>query len=347
MKIDDLLKVTVAKKASDLHIVVGRSPIIRLNGELILLEELSPLHSNDVKELAYSMITSYQKERFEKDFELDFSYSIEGLSRFRGNLFYQKDGIGIAIRVIPSKIPSPRDIGLTQEVINLTNLRNGLVLVTGPTGSGKSTTLAALIEAINNEHSCHILTVEDPIEFTYESKKAMVNQRELGAHTKSFAEALKHSLREDPDVVLVGEMRDLETISAALTIAETGHLVFATLHTIDAPHTVDRIIDVFPPYQQQQIRAMLAGVLKGVVCQQLIPRLDTGGRVAAREILFITLAVANLIRDGNTHQIYTSIQTGRGLGMRTMDDDVQRLFKEGVISREAAIKAGCNPAVLY
>lgn len=346
MHIDELLKLCVEKGASDLHITVGHPPIIRLHGALIPLEGYSYLKSKEVEELAFSMVTSQQKEVFEKELELDFSYSVENLGRFRGNFYWEKKGIAIAIRVIPARIPAPEEIGLTKEVINLTSLRNGLILVTGPTGSGKSTTLAALIDKINTDKACHILTIEDPVEFVYDSKKAIINQREVGAHTESFAQALKHALREDPDVVLVGEMRDLETISATLTVAETGHLVFSTLHTVDAGKTVDRIIDVFPPYQQQQIRIMLAGVLRGVICQQLIPRKDTEGRVAAREILFVTPAVANLIREGNTFQIYSAIQLRRSLGMRTMDEDIKRFFREGIISREAAEKAISDPKLL-
>lgn len=226
MHIDELLKLSVEKEASGLHITVGRPPTLRLHGELIPLEGYSLLKSKELEELAFSMVTSQQREIFEKEMELDFSYSVESLGRFRGNFYWEKEGIGIAVRIIPSKIPTPEEIGLTKEVVNLTNVRNGLILVTGPTGSGKSTTLAALIDKINTEKACHILTIEDPIEFVYPSKKAIINQREVGAHTKSFAQALKHALREDPDVVLVGEMRDLETISATLTIAETGHLVF-------------------------------------------------------------------------------------------------------------------------
>jgi len=311
VEINGLLKIAVEKGASDLHLTVGIPPTIRLHGELIHLEGQPTLTSKDTDELSSSMITSLQKERFQAEFELDFSYNIEGLSRFRANIYHQKDGVAIAMRVIPSKIPTPQEINLTKEVVNLTNLRNGLVLVTGPTGSGKSTSLAALINTINENKPDHILTIEDPIEFVYPHKKAMVNQREVGSHTKSFANALKYALREDPDIVLVGEMRDLETIAAALTIAETGHLVFATLHTLDAAQTVDRVIDVFPPYQQQQIRTMLGGALRGVICQQLIPRKDKKGRVAAREILFVTPAIANLFREGKTYQIYSGIQTGQ------------------------------------
>ena len=346
MQIDEILKSAIEKGASDIHLTVGLAPTLRLYGDLVHLDGLPVLKSEDTSEIAFSMITPGQKEIFERELSIDFSYNVTGLGRFRTNLYLQKNGIAVAMRIISSKIPTIEEIGLSKETSNLINTRNGLILVTGSTGSGKSTTLAALIDKINSEQACHILTIEDPIEFVYNNKKAMVNQREVGSHAKSFAHALKDALREDPDVVLVGEMRDLETISAALTIAETGHLVFATLHTADAPQTIDRIVDVFPPYQQQQIRIMLAAVLKGVICQQLIQRKDKKGRVPAREIFITTPAVANLIREGKTHQIYSAIQTGASLGMRTMDADVKRLFKEGVISREAAEKAVSNPIVL-
>lgn len=346
MRIHQFLKLAVEKDASDLHLTAGFLPALRIRGELFFLEDFPSLKNEDTRELAFSMITPEQKEKFEKEFELDFSYSLEGLGRFRVNLYLQKDGVGIAIRAIPSKIPTPGEIGLPSEVINLTNLRNGLILVTGVTGSGKSTTLAALINKINEEKPCHILTVEDPIEFVYPHKKAIINQREVGANTKSFASALKYALREDPDIALVGEMRDLETISAALTIAETGHLVFTTLHTLDAAQSVDRIINVFPSHQQQEIRTVLGGVLRAVICQQLLPSKDGKGRIAAREILFNTYAIANLIREGKIPQMYSAIQTGRSLGMMTMDSDVVRLFREGVISRDIAEKAVTNPKEL-
>lgn len=346
MQIQEFLKLAVEKDASDLHLTAGFLPALRIRGELFFLEDFPSLKNEDTRELAFSMITPEQKEKFEKEFELDFSYSLEGLGRFRVNLYLQKDGVGIAIRAIPSKIPTPGEIGLPSEVINLTNLRNGLILVTGVTGSGKSTTLAALINKINEEKPCHILTVEDPIEFIYPHKKAIINQREVGSNTKSFASALKYALREDPDIALVGEMRDLETISAALTIAETGHLVFTTLHTLDAAQSIDRIINVFPSHQQQEIRTVLGGVLRAVICQQLLLRKDGKGRIAAREILFNTYAIANLIREGKIPQMYSAIQTGRSLGMMTMDSDVVRLFREGVISRDIAEKAVTNPKEL-
>ena len=344
VNINDLLRFTVEKKASDLHLAVGLRPSIRLYGEIKPLEDFPPLSKEAAAQLIYSMITQEQREEFEKEWELDFSYKIEGLCRFRANLYRQLDGIGIAIRVIPFKIPTPEELNLTPEVIRLTELNNGLVLVVGSTGNGKSTTLAALINKINQTEPRHIITIEDPVEFIYPHARAMVTQRQVGTHTSSFTRALKYALREDPDVILVGEMRDLETISAALGIAETGHLVFATLHTPDALQTVDRIIDVFPPYQQQQIRTMLAGVLKGVICQQLLTLKDGNGRTAAREVLIVTPAVANLIRKGHTHQLYSIIQTGTNMGMMTMDSDVRRLAQQGIISKETAARAIFRPA---
>jgi twitching motility protein PilT len=346
MDIRELLEMTVAREGSDLHLTVGVPPTIRLYGELVPLGDFPPLTKENTRDLAFAMLSPEQQEKFEKELELDFSYNVENVARFRVNLYWQKEAVGAAIRVIPTIIPSPEEIGLTPEVVNLANLRNGLILVTGPTGTGKSTTLAALIDKINRESAKHILTIEDPIEFVYTNKMSIINQREVGAHTWSFANALKHALRQDPDVILVGEMRDLETIAATLTIAETGHLAFATLHTNDAPQTIDRIIDVFPPHQQQQIRTVLAAVLRAVICQQLIPRRDGLGRVVAREILLCTPAIANLIRDGRTPQIYSEIQTGASKGMRTMEADVKKLLAEGLITPEAAARAVSHPEAL-
>ncbi len=335
MAMQDFLKLAVQQGASDLHFTVGVPPMMRLAGKLVAMKE-DALTPDIIKSLVYGVLNDRQKNTLEEEMELDFSYSIPDVSRFRVNVYIQKDGIGVAIRVIPSKIPKPEEIDLPQAAIDFTRLRNGLVIVAGPTGSGKSTTLAAMINLINEERPCHIMTIEDPIEFLHLHKKAMVNQRELGAHTLSFPNALKHLLRQDPDVVLVGEMRDLETISATITIAETGHLVFATLHTLDAPQTIDRIVDVFPSYQQQQIRMMLSGALKGVVCQQLIPRKDGRGRVAAREVLVVTNAAANLIREAKIFQMYSVIQTGGAVGMVTMEQSVNNLLRKGLISPEVA-----------
>jgi twitching motility protein PilT len=341
MQIDEILKTAFELNASDIHISAGVSPLYRIAGRLTP-SKFSVVTAQDSKGLAYSMMTEEQKVSFEKEWELDCSYAISGACRFRVNVYLEKDGVGIAARVVPSKIPSAEEIDLTSAIKNFTKLRNGLVLVTGQTGSGKSTTLAALIDLINQERSCHIVTIEDPIEFTYTNQKSIVHQREINAHTHSFANALKHLLRQDPNVILVGEMRDLETIATAITIAETGHLVFATLHTLDAAQTVDRIIDVFPPYQQQQIRTMLSGALKGVVAQQLLPRADGKGRIAAREIMVVNIAIANLIRRGETHQIYNAIQTGSQLGMVTMEQSVNALLKKGLITPEAVDAAASD-----
>lgn len=346
MTLDELLKYMVEKESSDLHVTVGIPPMIRRFGELQPVEGTSILTSKDTEKLAHSIITEDQKQVLNRDRELDLSYAIEGLCRFRVNIYWQKDSLGIAIRGIPSKIPTPVEVGIPESIVKLTGLRNGLVLVTGPTGSGKSTTLAALIHHINTTMSKHIITIEDPIEFVYPPAKSIINQREVGTDTRSFANALKSALREDPDVILVGEMRDLETIAATLTIAETGHLAFATLHTNDVAQTIDRIIDVFPPHQQQQIRMMLSVVLRGVVCQQLLPTKDGKGRIAAREVLFCDTAIANMIREGQTPQIYSRLQTGGSLGMRTHDADVQRLYDEGYITKEVAEKSLVRPIEL-
>ncbi|MBN1585970.1 MAG: type IV pilus twitching motility protein PilT [Candidatus Omnitrophica bacterium] len=336
MDIDKILTQAAQMGASDVHLFVGRPPVLRLSGGLKSLEGYEVLTPEVCEQLAFSLLSEKQIESFKRELEMDSSYTVPGVSRFRVNIYMDNNGIGAALRLIPSVIPTPKDIDLPESVMALTHHRNGLVLVTGPTGSGKSTTLAAMIDSINSSRDCHIMTVEDPIEFVYEHKMAVVNQREVESHTNNFGQALKHFLRQDPDVLLVGEMRDLETIASTITLAETGHLVFATLHTVDAPQTVDRVIDVFPPYQQQQIRAMLGGTLRGVVSQQLIPRADGKGRVAAREIMIVTPAVANLIREGKTHQIYSALQTGRAMGMVTMDAAVEKYLESGAITAEAA-----------
>ncbi|MBN1794482.1 MAG: type IV pilus twitching motility protein PilT [Candidatus Omnitrophica bacterium] len=335
MEIIEVLKEGIEKGCSDIHIAVGRPPMFRVAGKLTAREGES-LTPADTKKLIYAMLTETQTQAFETNMELDCSYTLEGGGRFRVNVYIDRLGISAALRLIPSKIPTPQDIDLPPVAMSFTEMRNGLVLVTGPTGSGKSTTLAAMLNTINTKRNCHIMTVEDPIEFIYNHEMSLVNQREVEAQTKTFAAALKHFLRQDPDVILIGEMRDLETISAAITMAETGHLVFATLHTLDAPQTVDRIIDVFPPYQQQQIRTMLSTALRGVVCQQLIPKKDGRGRVAAREIMLVTPAISNNIKEGKTHQIYNAMQTGGALGMVTMEASVKVLLAKGLISQEAA-----------
>ncbi|MGH2810006.1 MAG: type IV pilus twitching motility protein PilT, partial [Actinomycetota bacterium] len=292
-------------KASDLHLSAGNPPMYRIKGELVRTEG-DPLKPQEIQRMMYAILTQRQREAFEADLELDFSYALPGKARFRVNIYRQRDAMGAAMRLIPFEIKTLEDLGVPNQVAQFAQLPRGLVLVTGPTGSGKSTTLAALIDIINSKEALHIMTIEDPIEFLHHHKQSAVHQRELGADTHSFAAALKHVLRQDPDVILVGEMRDLDTIQLAITAAETGHLVFATLHTNSAPSSVDRIIDVFPPHQQQQIRIQLASSLQGVVTQTLLPTADGKGRVAACEILVVTPAVANLIRETKTHQIFSS-----------------------------------------
>ena len=323
---------------SDLHLTAGIPPMIRIHGELTPLKGYRRLFPKDLQELIYSMLTQKQREIFEERLELDISYQLPGKARYRVNVFQQRDSIGSVMRLIPFEIKGLDALGLPQSVFEFANLRRGLVLVTGITGSGKSTTLAGLIDIINSQRSEHIMTVEDPIEFLHRHKKAVVNQREIGADTHGFAQALKHVLRQDPDIILVGEMRDLETISSALTAAETGHLVFGTLHTQDAPQSIDRVIDVFPPHQQQQIRVQLAGTLAGVVSQQLLPTADGKGRAVAAEVLVATPAVRNLIREGKTHQIYTSMQAGGKHGMQVMDQHLAELVKKGKVSYEMGLE---------
>jgi twitching motility protein PilT len=343
-----ILKTAVDKNCSDIHIVPNMPPMVRLSGSLVPMPEMKNeiLTGQDTQNLIYGILHPELKKKFEEDMELDTSLQIKEIARFRLNLLRQKDGVGAVLRVIPSVIPAPQDLGFTPAMFELTKLPRGLVLVTGPTGSGKSTTLACMLDQINKSREEHILTIEDPIEFVYKSEKCVVTQREVGLHTTSFAKALRSALREDPNIVLIGEMRDLETIQSALTIAETGHLVFATLHTTDAPQTVDRIIDVFPPYQQQQVRMMLSVVLKGVICQQLLPRLTGKGRVAAREVMIATGAICNLIREGKTHQLYSAIETGSKFGMISLDKTLAELVKKGLIAREAAISKSSNPEII-
>ncbi len=311
MHINQLLDEVLALGGSDLHLTAGTHPVVRVNGEMRPLTDLPVLNGSQIRQMVYSVITQKQREKFENELELDTSYTLPGRSRFRMNVFLQRDSVGCVMRVIPYEIVDFDKLGIPSAVKAWSNLPRGLVLVTGPTGSGKSTTLASLVDIINRERAVHIMTVEDPIEFLHQHKRAIVNQREVGEDTHSFANALKHVLRQDPDVILVGEMRDLETISTALTAAETGHLVFATLHTQDAPQSIDRIIDVFPAHQQQQVRVQLASSLQGICTQQLLPTLDTKGRVAACEVLVATPAIRNLIREGKTHQIYSMLAGGR------------------------------------
>jgi twitching motility protein PilT len=345
LDIEGLLRLVVEKQATDLHLTVGLSPQLRLNGELILTD-LPVLNLNELQKLAYSILSQEQIQRFEQEKELDTSYGISGLGRFRFNLYYQRGSIACAVRIIPYQIPLLENLGLPSVVKELVSSSAGLILVTGPTGSGKSTTLAALIEHINSFRRCHIITIEDPIEYLHKHRLATINQREIGRDTHSFADALKHVFRQDPNVVMIGEMRDLETMRAALSLAETGHLILATLHTMDATHAINRIVDVFPPHQQHQIRVQLSLVLIGVVVQHLIPRADRKGRALAVEIMKVTPAISNLIRENNLHQVYSVIQTGKKDGMTTMNMSLVDLVKQGAITAEEARRRSSEPKEL-
>jgi len=340
--IDDLLRLVVERGASDLHLAVGVPPILRLDGQL-MPTSYEKLAAQDTQRLVYDILTDEQIQRFEATLELDFSYSVAKVSRFRVNVYRDKGSVATAFRVIPAKIPTVHELGLPLILEELTRRPRGLILVTGPTGSGKSTTLAAMVNQINSERSTHIITIEDPIEYLHQHKLSIVNQRELGFDTKSFANALRAALREDPDVILVGEMRDLDTISTAITCAETGHLVFATLHTNNAPQTVDRIVDVFPSEQQEQIRFMLSNNLEAVLCQQLLPRAGMPGRVCAMEIMTATPAVRNLIRESKAHQLTSIIQTSAKVGMQTMDQSLRDLYQRGIISYDEGLSRAMNP----
>jgi twitching motility protein PilT len=340
--LDELLVTLVDRGGSDLHLTAGIPPSIRVHGEITPLDEFPVCKPDDLQKMLYSIMTQKQREQFENELELDMSYAIPGKSRFRVNIFQQRDAIGSVMRVIPFEILPLETLGIPEQVSNFAYLPRGFVLVTGPTGSGKSTTLASIIDLVNRNRAAHIMTVEDPIEFLHNHKRSVVNQREVGTDTHGFTEALKHVLRQDPDVILVGEMRDLETIQIALTAAETGHLVFGTLHTQDAPQSVDRIIDVFPPHQQEQIRVMLAGALQGVVCQTLLKTADGKGRTVAVEIMTATSAVKNLIREGKTHQLYSAIQAGAQHGMVAMDQSLAQLVKMGKVTYDAALEKANN-----
>lgn len=345
MDLVDILLEVLERDASDLHLAVGAPPIVRMNGALEHLD-YPKLSSHDTRELIYSILSQDQRQRLENEWEIDFSYSVPGKARFRVNAFFQRNSLGAAFRLVPLLIKKLDALGLPKTMHSLTKKPRGFVIVTGPTGSGKSTTLAAMIDEINETREEHIMTIEDPIEFLHHHKKCMVNQREVGADTKDFTRALKSVLRQDPDIILVGEMRDIETISTALTAAETGHLVFATLHTQDAPQTIDRIIDVFPPHQQEQIRVQLSTTLMGVCTQQLLPTRDGRGRVVACEVLIPTPAVRNLIREGKTHQIYSAMQTGSSFGMQTMDAALADLVRRGIITRDLAVRRSSDSAGL-
>jgi len=331
---------------SDLHITVGSPPGIRQRGEIVPVENMKPLMPRDTMEMILGLLSEEQRRRFETELELDFAYSIPGVSRFRANVLQQRNSMGAVFRVIPIKIPTMEELLLPKVCQYLAERPRGLVLVTGPTGSGKSTTLAAMINHINSTRPVHIITMEDPIEFMHRNKMAYVNQREVGEDTHSFASALKRVLRQDPDVILVGEMRDLETISAAITAAETGHLVLATLHTTGGPETIDRVIDVFPPHQQQQVRMQLSSTLEGVLSQVLLRSTDGRSRVMAMEIMLGIPAISNLIREGKTHQMETIIQGGASLGMQTLDQHLKNLLTAGKVTFEEAISKAKNPREL-
>lgn len=344
ISLSELLEVTVNQKASDLHLTVGVAPTMRLNGELIQLTS-NKLIPAETEEYAREILGE-QYEKYLREGEIDTSYSSPGMGRFRVNVYRQRGSNAIAIRVVGLKIPTLDELSFPPILKELTTKQRGMVLVTGPTGSGKSTTLAAMINEINTTRSAHIITLEDPVEYLHKHCKSIINQREIGKDSLNFQNALRAVLREDPDVILIGEMRDMETISIALTAAETGHLVFSTLHTIGASKTIDRIVDVFPPYQQQQIKVQLASVIQGIISQQLIPTLNEKGRVAALEIMISTPAIQNLIREGKSHQIESSVQTGGKYGMRTMDMALADLYKKGNISYETALTYSVDREIL-
>ncbi|MBU0578125.1 type IV pilus twitching motility protein PilT [Patescibacteria group bacterium] len=348
MSIDlkNIMQIVTEEGSPDLHLQVGQPPVIRLrNGDLSSLD-MPAISKEDVEAVIEEVLTSKQKESYKAKHQVDFSYSIPNLSRFRVNVFDERNGPSVAFRSISESIPTFEELGLNDTVRSLAMQPHGLVLVTGQTGMGKSTTLASIVDYINENKKSHIITIEDPIEFVYQKKQALITQRELNVHTHSFADAIKGALRQDPNVVMVGEMRDLETIAAAITLAETGHLVLSTLHTSDAAQTVDRIIDVFPPYQQQQIRAQLSVCLRGVISQVLVPRADNQGRVAAREIMLVNDAIKNCISKGETHQIYSIMQIGAGEGMVLIDNALGDLCKAGVITPEEALSKASDPEFL-
>ncbi|MHB9037587.1 MAG: type IV pilus twitching motility protein PilT [Armatimonadota bacterium] len=343
--IDDLLRDMLDKGASDLHVCVGVPPVVRVDGQLIPLS-YAKLTPPDTQRLMYDILSDEQIRRFEDRWELDFSYSVQNVARFRVNIFKDKGAIAAAFRLIPTRIPTIRELGLPSVLESLTRKPRGLILVTGPTGSGKSTTQAAMINQINSERSTHIISIEDPIEYLHPHRFSIINQRELGSDTKEFAGALRSALREDPDVILVGEMRDLDTMTNAIQAAETGHLVLATLHTSSAAQTVDRIVDAFPPTQQEQIRLMLSNSIEAVLCQQLLPRAGQPGRVCAMEVMIATPAIRNLIREAKTHQIGSIIQTSASAGMMTMDQHLRELYQKGLVSFDEVMKVAMNPEEL-
>ncbi len=341
-----LLEEVIERNASDLHITAGERPKMRIDGDITDSRVDTVMQPKDTMQLAYSVLTENQKKRFEMDDELDFSFGIQNLARFRGNCFKQRGCVSMVIRQIPFNIKTFQDLGLPKVISDLSDKPRGLILVTGPTGSGKSTTLAAMIDKINKEVKGHIITIEDPIEFIHKHQACIVNQREVGSDTKSFGAALKYALRQDPDVVLIGEMRDLETIQAGLTIAETGHLAFATLHTNSAAEAINRIIDVFPSHQQSQVRAQLAFSLEGIITQTLLPKATGKGRAMAAEILVVTPAIRALIRDDKIHQIYSTMQSGKKYGMQTMNDALYNLYVTRAVTFEECVRASHDPTEL-
>ena len=346
LSVDTLLERVVQSGASDLHITVGTKPAMRIHGHIELLEEFPTLDQDTLRDLVYRITTTEQQKRLELDRQLDFAHGLRGLARFRVNAYYQRESLAAAFRVIPTEIRSVEELGLPSSLHELTSKPRGLVLVTGPTGSGKSTTLASLIDEINRTRTDHIITIEDPIEFLHSHKRCIVNQREVGSDAVGFAEGLRGALRQDPDVILLGEMRDLETITTALTAAETGHLVFATLHTQSAPSTIDRVIDVFPAGQQDQVRMQLANSLQGIVTQTLLPKADGSGRVCALEILFMDDAIRNLIRQGKIEQVYSYMQTGTRRGMQTMEQSLAALVEKRLVHPLEAISRSSRQEAL-
>lgn len=345
MNINEYLQKAVEMEASDIHVCVGLPVVIRRFGSLYFIDD-HVLTKEDCQRLVEQMLTKVQFETLEEEGELDFAYMLPGIGRFRVNAFRQRGSYAIAIRSIPTNVPKLSELGLPNILYSLAEKQRGLVLITGPTGSGKSTTLAAMIDHINSNKRCHIITIEDPIEYLHKHNKSVINQREVGSDTKNYNNALRAALREDPDVILIGEMRDLETISIALTAAETGHLVLSTLHTLGAAKTIDRIIDVFPPHQQGQVRSQLSTVLQGIVSQQLIRRADNTGRVVATEVMIVTPAISNMIRESRTFQINSSIHTGSEFGMQSMDSCIASLYKQGIITYESASQYSLDPAAL-
>lgn len=346
IQVQQLFKLMVDSGASDLHLVIGSPPGLRINGDIVRVK-IPALNGKDTKRLIFQILNDDQKNEFEKNLELDLSFGIKGLARFRANVFYSKGGVSGVFRLIPTNIPDFKSLNLPNVLMDMTDVSNGLILVTGPTGSGKSTTMASMIDRLNGKEAGHIITLEDPVEFVHNHKGCIVNQREVGADTKSFGSALKSLLRQDPDIVLVGELRDVETIEAALTIAETGHLVFGTLHTNSCVQTINRVVNVFPAYQQPQIRTLLSFVLQGVVAQQLVPRSFESGRSLVQEILIPTPAIRNLIREDKIHQIYSQMQIGQDkTGMFTMNQSLTKLFDSGILDIDTAMSFSTNPEEL-